>query len=374
MAKYTFQQGAGGMVSVFDANEQAQGRTGYVATVPVAQAQSQYGYGGGTSYAPTRVEQQATPTPQSTPQASSGSFTANGKTYYYRPSDSGGVWVYDNPSMSGNAFVGSADNVAAAQTKLAPQAPQPTPQSGGGNPNSKTGNADLDAMGNAIIKATTPPPGQTINPNLQLDPQSVQALFDYAKTQLHPQFQQQLNAIAPDLNRAMAGMQIKYDTEQKNAALAFRNSIASSRENAAESGTTFSGLRGLNEQNAVDVQNRNFANLQAQTQLQAGNLAREAERQVGTANAGGFQPATIGGYNASLGGARGTVDTTGGGTGYYTPNASLYGMGQIPLTEQTQAQQLSQQEQTRELQRRQLNPTRTLADLTGQISGNTLNT
>ena len=194
----------------------------------------------------------------------------------------------------------------------------------------KTGNAAGDATLASIATyiKNNEAAGNTINPNIDVNPQTTANLIAQYHATADPTAQQQLNSVIGDVNQFVANQTAQYQNAQLESTNAFGQNLFNQRETEAGQGTALSGLRQKNENIAASNENASLANLN----LQYGNSIRTALNtaagKVGqggqgvTGNINAFNLPTTPTKSVSLEGTRGTV--VGGenlDTGY---NPSLY--------------------------------------------------
>lgn len=198
--------------------------------------------------------------------------------------------------------------------------------------------SDADKILNGIVPAldALTSQGLQINPNLNIDDATVAAIFEKAKTLVHPQFAQQVAGIVDDLKRGSQIFSEQYQNEVANQQDAFTQSLANTREESAGAGTIFSGGRGFREAKMQGAQDRNLASLSTSYGSRIGDLSREAEKALGTAgyNASGYQLPSLARYKSSTEGMGG-FNINGGIDTKYTPG--IYGLGTIPQAEEASA-------------------------------------
>lgn len=187
--------------------------------------------------------------------------------------------------------------------------------------NYSTGNPDTDAALKAIYDAgkTTIDQGYQLNPNLVLDQNTIDQFLTQATNSVHPYYAQQIQGIKDQLGRDVNKTKAEYEnnlaTEQGN----FQTNLGNNRETWAGNGLAFSGQRGLGEQNMQNAENRTLDFNALNYGNQVGDLARNAEKQIGTNNMSGFQLPDTPSYKASLAGNSGGFNTTGSTSSPYMP-------------------------------------------------------
>lgn len=149
-----------------------------------------------------------------------------------------------------------------------------------------TGNSQLDAllgeMQGYLDKLISS--GKTVNPNIELTPAEIQGFLDQASTEINPYYKSQFDVIKKDLSSNLDLLQKSYELNKENSLSDFTKSLGASRESASGAGTIFSGVRGKNEQQLVDAENRILKGQDLQTKQSAQNAVTTAERQIGSRN------------------------------------------------------------------------------------------
>lgn len=198
-----------------------------------------------------------------------------------------------------------------------------------------TGNADTNAALQAIYDAgkTTVSQGYQLNPNLTLDQGTVDQFLTAATNSVHPYYAQQIAGIQDQLNRDVGQTTSQYQNTQADEQQQYKSGLASAREQYAGNGLAFSGQRGLGETNMQNSENRMLSQNALNYGNQVGDLARTAEKQIGTSNMSGFQLPSSPTYSASLAGNSGGFDTTGTTTPSYTPGG--FNVGSLTSQEQS---------------------------------------
>lgn len=164
-----------------------------------------------------------------------------------------------------------------------------------------TGNTDLDTMLNAFLdtlKAITDA-GKVVNPNIDITPELTKQWLDQASTELDPYYQSQFSAIKGDLSTDLNYLSDQYKSVAKTNEETFKQNLATSRENAANSGTIFSGARGVNEQSLADTSQRNMEGLSGDLTYKAQKTGNVAEQNIGSTNLSGLNSPTYKSYSMS---------------------------------------------------------------------------
>lgn len=208
-------------------------------------------------------------------------------------------------------------------------------------------NSDLNAFLNSGNWSTTPPntntnlvqnviqsldsQGLQINPNMTLGPNEIAQILDAAKANIHPYYQEQIDAIKQDVIRQGPQLEQNYINKITDANTAFQNTLGSAREGWADTGTAFSGGRAKGELGLQSSQNRTLQDLATAYGNDIYNLGRTAEQKIGASNMQGLNlPSNIGTYGASLTGLGG-INKTGTTTSGYNPGG--YGTGSLTYDE-----------------------------------------
>lgn len=163
--------------------------------------------------------------------------------------------------------------------------------------------------------------GLTINPALNFDQATLDKFLETAKKQVHPFYQQQIDAIKADVLKAAPQILQNYESDIKSKEANFQNDLGNSRESNAGAGLAFSGGRAKSELGALDAQNRDLASLSQTYGNKLYDLGRTAESKIGA----GATPSlgSLSNYSANLGGSGGF--TLGGSTTPYTPGGYQIG-------------------------------------------------
>lgn len=198
--------------------------------------------------------------------------------------------------------------------------------------NYSTGNPQTDAALQAMMDQIKEQQakGNVINPDLQITPEILQQFTDYVTDKVHPQFAEAIQNVKQDLTRNFDSLKAKYDYENQNQEGQFKQQLGTARENYAGSGLAFSGQRGQGETNMANNENRTLDYNALLYGNQAGDYARNAEKQIGASNMTGYQLPEFAKKTASLTGnggysANGTYGNS------YTPGS--YTLGSIPSEE-----------------------------------------
>lgn len=164
-------------------------------------------------------------------------------------------------------------------TNTTPSTTQPTGFQSTGNPQL---DEVLQRMGTYLedLKAQ----GKTLNPNIELDPQMVQKFLDQATQEIEPYYSQQFSVIKDQVQRSLGNLQKSYELQKQQSQDQFKQSLEQTREQAAGSGTVFSGGRAKAEQQLQTNQQRALDNASLGLSEQAGSLVRGAEQQIGSRN------------------------------------------------------------------------------------------
>lgn len=175
--------------------------------------------------------------------------------------------------------------------------------------------------------------GQTINPDLDITPALVGQFTQEAHTQADPYYQQQLSDEIDNINANLQNAQTQYENNVANSNTAFQQNLLATRNQDASEGNAFSGQRGLTEQQDLDVQNRNLANLASTAQTSIGGTLRQGGADIGqginglNGNQSNFQTPNIQTQTTNLNGAYGGA--TAGNNLNYNYDPSIYSAGNL---------------------------------------------
>lgn len=188
-------------------------------------------------------------------------------------------------------------------------------------------NAALDAL-EAQIKNLSAV-GQ-IPQGLQITPALTQQFLAWAHQVVDPQTQQTLNQHITALNSNLQQMQADYQNAQGDAIQNFGAQLAGQDNAAGASGTAFSGLHNVQDQNLVNSTNRTLSGLAADAQNQIGQNLNAGAAQVGSQNANQFNlpnltGATVGLTGGNLSGSQG--GSQGGNSLNFNYNPANYTVG-----------------------------------------------
>lgn len=195
--------------------------------------------------------------------------------------------------------------------------------------------------------------GYQINPDLNLDDDTIRSFLDQAKEELAPYYAQKVAEVKDQLERDLTTNETSYGNAVEDEKANYQSALGSNREAWAGEGLTFSGQRNLGEQTMQNTANRNLSTLGMNYGNQRTDLIKGAEKKLGTPglNSTGVNLSSLYGTNANLGGESGGF-TSGGALQGYTPG--LYGMGEIPM-ERTAMEKSYQQQLVDERYRRASN-------------------
>lgn len=349
-------------------------RAGAALSIPVGQANAtstitkQPVNTGGVT-APSIIPKVATAAPVTTPTTNTGS----GKTF--TPVTLGnGTTVYSD--QQGNFYTSTGQPVSNASiaTSTAGSAPMGTTggaaASSGGITVTPTGDPALDQVLGAIkgVADGLVSTGYTLPANLQITPQLVSDFTAYAHQAIDPYTQQLLTARLADVNASLSNTALQYQNSVGQTEQDFGTNLASEQNAAGNSGTAFSGLRALGENNMAASTNRTLSSLGSQAATDLGTEARAGAADVGSANAGGIVLPSLATGSVSLaGGSRGSSAAGGPLALGYDP--SIYTVGNIPSaqTAAVNAQAANYLSQYGTLAN--ANSGRSMSDLVGSLSG-----
>ncbi len=265
-----------------------------------------------------------------------------------------------------------------AQNELTGMGAPPAGGTSGGSTSSApaiqpTGNANLDAaLGPLSTQIQSLATQGQLPSTLEITPSLVGTFLNWAHTVVDPQTQAALSAEAANVNNALSAAAINYQNTQAESVQGYGMDLLNEQNNAGTSGTAFSGLRNLEENNMVNSENRTLSTNAANAALNIGNTLNSGAAAVGSSNAGMFNLPTLAGA--------GTVSNTGGSTGTYTPsgnsldfgyNPSIYVAGTIPSQgySNTANQEANYLNQYSTLAASNSNGSRSVNDLLGMITG-----
>jgi len=180
--------------------------------------------------------------------------------------------------------------------------------------------------------------GNQINPALNLDQSTIDAFLTQAQKEIHPYYAQQIGTIKQDVLRQVPQLAQNYQNDVAGAQAKFQQNLGNYRENQADAGTAFSGARAQGELGQQSSQDRSLQNLSQTYGNSLYDLGRTAEKQIGAGNVDYTLP-SVTNYSSNLGG-NGSFDQ-GASTTPYTSGS--YQMGEIPMAENQNAQQLQSQ-------------------------------
>ena len=170
--------------------------------------------------------------------------------------------------------------------------------------------------------------GLQVNPDLNFDQATLDKFLETAKKQVHPFYQQQIDAIKADVLKAAPQILQNYESDIAGKVANFQNDLGNARESNAGAGLAFSGGRAKGELGALDAQNRDLASLSQTYGNKLYDLGRTAESKIGASATPSL--GSLSNYSANLGGNGGF--TLGGSTTPYTPGG--YQIGSLTNDEQ----------------------------------------
>ncbi len=286
----------------------------------------------------------ATSTGSSTGSTTSGTSGATGTT---TPNSNANIY---NPQTGATGYQVPGAALPAGWIAGTPPAKASTPTVTGGagttgtvgsvgisSPSSiNTGNPNLDSLYSELYGMVTKnlAAGSIINPALNITPDTVSQFINEAKTSLSPNGQQAINQEIDGINASLKNLSTQYQNSQGTEIANFGQNLFNFRNNAADTGTAFSGQRNVGEQNLVGNENRTLSNLDSSYATNVGNALRTGAAAVGNSNGnlgltGGlnsFNQPTIQSYQVSAtGGDRGQTVGNGGVDLGYNPSNYTYG-------------------------------------------------
>jgi|SRR5581483_1427693 len=167
--------------------------------------------------------------------------------------------------------------------------------------------------------------GKKINPNIEIDPATVQKFLDQATTEISPYYASQIKAVQDDLSRNLQTLQKSYELQKKQDEANFKQALSQKQENLAGTGLAFSGVRGQQEQQALEAENRKLEMSGLNASSQAAGAVAQAAQQIGSRNLPGLPTlntatATTAGY------------TPGRNLDFYTPSTTTGSLERDQLT------------------------------------------
>lgn len=170
-------------------------------------------------------------------------------------------------------------------------APAETPTDGTfGEPDFTTGVPELDAIYKRLSQFIEDlvASGQTINPNIELTPETIQGFLDQATAEIGPFFANQIELVREDLDRAIGDLQRTFEFEKTRAESIFKQNLAVQGERFAGAGTIISGQRGREQQELVQGQQRSLDFATESAASAAAQATAGAEAAIGTRNLAGL--------------------------------------------------------------------------------------
>jgi|GEM_PF-4948366 len=192
---------------------------------------------------------------------------------------------------------------------------------------------DANFMNNAIVPYLNQLQNQglAVKPDMDLTADVIAQILDKAKETVAPEYAQQIDALKEDTLRNANLTIDDYNSRIASTEASFGRNLENSRERNAGSGTTFSGVRGAQEQDALAEQNRNLSSLSSAAGNSLGDYSRNLEKNLGTDGAAGFNLPSLNNYSASLAGKGGFAQSGQADTNY-TPGT--YQLGSIPQAQE----------------------------------------
>ena len=206
-----------------------------------------------------------------------------------------------------------------------------------------TGNANLDSIqkglqGTANNLIST---GYTIPKGLEITPALLSQFLDYAKANVDPYYQQQIDSELTNIKANLNNLATKYGNDKATLMQDFGTNLATAQNNAGVNGMDSSGQRRLNENLMANTTNRSLSSLASDASYNMGSAARTAAANVGASNAANISlPSLTTGTVSQYGGQRGMTGE--GGLLDYGYNPSLYAVGNIPAAQKAAEQGLQQ--------------------------------
>lgn len=210
---------------------------------------------------------------------------------------------------------------------------------GSGTGDSSTGNSNLDSILDSL-KALLAQNAAVIPPGLQITPALTQQFLSWAHQVVDPQTQQLIQSEIKNINASSQNLATQYGNNVAQTEQQFGTDLASEQNQAGASGTAFSGMRNLTENNMAASTNRTLSSLASDAGFNIGQGLRTSAANVGAANAGGINTPTLNtGSVSQFGGSRGT--TGAGSTLDFGYDPSMYTAGVIPSNQNTAVNDLA---------------------------------
>lgn len=222
---------------------------------------------------------------------------------------------------------------------------------GGASPYS-TGDPTLDGILQRFEKyiADQTAAGNKFNPNIELDPATVQKFLDQATGEIEPYYQNQIKVIKDNLSSNLSDLQKSYELNKKQSEAQFKTGLATKRENLAGSGLAFSGVRGQQEKSAVDAASLEQEQEALSTTNKLRGALQDAESKIGSRNLSSLQFPNMTEFQATAAGEGGF---TAGRTLNFAPVGDV--TGSIEYNQRGDIRQLSDYLQGQEVAKRSLN-------------------
>ena len=211
-----------------------------------------------------------------------------------------------------------------------------------------TGNPQLDAVLGRLeqfLEQQTQA-GKTLNPNIQLDQQTVQRFLDQATQEVEPFYASQIKSLRDELSSNLGRAQKEFDLGRQKSLQDFQTGLEESRESSAGRGVVFSGQRGFKEQQSAEAQQRQLELSATQSANATAGILQQGERTIGTRNISDLINPSFSGANVSLAG-RGSFTPTSPVSSFSPGNITGSLERQKLLDVQNLKNYLSQQEQQR---------------------------
>ena len=367
---------------------QAQVNTGYgtygpQTTAAVAKLQQQLGVNNSSGpgyYGPQTIAATTKAAPASSSSAGSSAGNTNAQSLAALSSASNIV----KQIQSGLAD-GSIDEATAAQelsqvqsgvSQIASAAGGGSSASGAGTSSTgsglpTTGNANLDKIQEGIASAAASN-NLSIPAGLQITPALTAQFLTWAHQVVDPQTQQLIQSEAANINANLQNQATNFNNTQAQDIQDYGVQLAGQDNSAAQSGTAFSGLRNLSDQNLANSTNRTLSSLAANTAYNMGSALRTSAANVGSQNTNLFNipqltGATVGLTGGNIGGGQGS--SSNGNALDLSYNPSLYTAGIIPSNQSTAAANLASNYLSQYTTLAGANSGRSMSDLIGGVSG-----
>jgi len=168
-------------------------------------------------------------------------------------------------------------------------------EGGGGTPPTVTGNEILDELLNKLDDALTSmiDAGQTINPKIELTPDTIQGFLDQATEEISPYYAEQIGSIKDRLSENINYLQEAYQLEKEQEKEKFLQSLTGIGEEAAEAGLAYSGKRKEAEEKLRTGTERSLSARGLELEQQLRGLTRTSAETAGSSALAGLDLPTF---------------------------------------------------------------------------------